>query len=155
MLAQQAWDVICAARILAARDDIDDQRVAVYGKGSVGLIAIVATALSDPINAVAVEGSIGSFRDAIADPLPQPLWAYAPNLLKVADLPQLLALCAPRPLLWLNAVDSTGSAIPADRAEQLFQPVLASYRATDAEDAAHAVLSDVPAEEVRRFLERE
>lgn len=102
LLAQQAWDVICAARYLAGRADVQREQIAVYGKGNVALIALVAGALSDEIHGLAIDGRLGSLLQAIGDPLPSPMWVYAPNLLKVADVPQLLALCAPRPLLWTN-----------------------------------------------------
>ncbi|NQT53791.1 acetylxylan esterase, partial [bacterium] len=104
LLAQQAWDVLCAVKIVGQRRDIDSRRVGVFGKGSVGLIAMLAGALSDDVAAVASDGAIGSFTHAIADPLPQPLWVYAPSILRVADVSQLAALCAPRPLLWANPV---------------------------------------------------
>jgi hypothetical protein len=106
LLAQQAWDVISAAQWLAKRQGF--QRVAVYGQGPMGLVAMLAVGLSDDIHALAVDQTVGSFVDMIADPLPQPLWAYAPSILKVADTAQLVALCAPRPVLCANPVNGSG-----------------------------------------------
>jgi hypothetical protein len=53
LLAQQAWDVLCAARYLKGRPDVAADRVALYAWGSVGLIATLAGALSDDTAAVA------------------------------------------------------------------------------------------------------
>ncbi len=103
LLAQQAWDVLCAARCLKARGA---ESVAVVARGSVGLIAALAGALSDDLCAGVIEGTMASLLYAIDDPLPLPQWAYAANLLKAADVPQLLALWAPRPLLWADPVGS-------------------------------------------------
>jgi cephalosporin-C deacetylase-like acetyl esterase len=125
LLAQQAWDVICAARYLAGRADVKREQIALYGKGNVGLITLVAGALCDGIHGIAIDGSLGSLLHTIADPLPSPMWVYAPNLLKVADVPQLLALCAPRPLLWTNP---TGMGQPT-KAGVGVQPAVASYQA--------------------------
>ncbi|TWU22981.1 Acetyl xylan esterase (AXE1) [Novipirellula galeiformis] len=138
LLAQQAWDVIVAARTLSGQDDFG--KVAVYGRGSAGLIAMLATALSDEIDAVVTEWTIASFVEAIADPLPQPMWAYAPNILKVADVSQLSALCAPRPLLWASPVDGKGKGMPEASSKQLFEPVLAGYQATAAKAAPQLIV---------------
>jgi len=77
---------------LAARPDVAPERISLCGRGKVGLIATLAGALSETPRATVVLGSLRGFLDAMADPLPQPLWAYAPHLLDVADVPQLEAL---------------------------------------------------------------
>lgn len=153
LLAQQAWDVLCAARVLAARKDVDARRIGLYGKGSVGLIATLAGALSEDIHAVISEGAIGSFAHAIADPLPQPLWVYAPHILKAADVPQLVALHAPRPFLWLNAVGIQRKPLPEGEFERLAKPAFASYRATGAEAALATGLNARPTARIVAFLE--
>jgi len=102
LLAQQAWDIISAASHLKARTDVARERVAVAARGKVGIVAILAGALSDELACGVVNGAPASYLDAIADPLPLPRWGYAANVLKVADIPQWVALWAPRPLLALN-----------------------------------------------------
>ncbi|WP_218932641.1 alpha/beta hydrolase [Roseimaritima multifibrata] len=134
LLAQQAWDVIVAARTLSDQEGLGE--VAVYGRGSSGLTALLAAALSDQIDAVVTERTLGSLVDAIADPLPQPLWVYAPNLLKVADVSQLAALCAPRPLLCVSPVDGEKKDLSESRIELLAAPVQAGYNAINATSAA-------------------
>ncbi len=146
LLAQQAWDALCAARALAQRDDIAPKRVAIYAKGNVGLIALVAAALDDQLAAVATEGTIDSLLDAMADPLPLPMWAYAPNLLRIANVPQLLALVAPRPLLWLNPIGEGGKPLKSEPTRQQFQPVAA------ANGAAQAIITDKPSDQILTFL---
>lgn len=130
LLAQQAWDVIATARTLSQQEGIG--KVTVYGRGSTGLIAILAAALSDEIDAVATQWTIASFVDAIADPLPQPMWAYAPSILKVADVPQLAAMCAPRPLLLADPVDGNKEVVSDASGKQLLETVIAGYAATAA-----------------------
>jgi len=110
LLGQQTWDVVAAANVLSRRDDVGP--VAVYARGNFALIGTLAAALSEEIDALVTERGLASLVSAIADPLPQPLWVYAPNLLKVADVSQIAALCAPRPLL---CVDSSQ---PEDDARQ-------------------------------------
>jgi len=130
LLAQQAWDVLCAARYLKARGT---ERVAVVARGAVGLIAALAGALSDDLGAGVVEGAMGGLALAIADPLPLPQWAYASNALKVADVPQWLALWAPRPLLWADTVGSARRPLSAEEAAKHLAPAAEGYRAANAE----------------------
>jgi len=92
LLAQQAWDVVAAMEYLAAQPDVEADRIALCGRGNVGLIATLAGALSDRPRAVVSAGSIASFSEALADPLPLPLWAYPSHILTVADVPQLDAM---------------------------------------------------------------
>jgi cephalosporin-C deacetylase-like acetyl esterase len=128
LLAQQAWDVICAADYLAARDDVDAAQIGLCARGEVGLIAALAAAWSDMFIAVAIDGAPGSYVGAIADPPPLPLWAYAPNLLKVADVPELLAAAAPRPLCWINPTNVV-EPVSQTEADRLAGPVKQAYRA--------------------------
>jgi hypothetical protein len=123
MLAQQAWDVGCAVRYLASREDVQADGIALYGRGSLGTTATLAGALFDSVAAIVAEESIGSFLDAIGDPLPQPLWIYAPNILKVADIPQLAALCPQDRLLWINPIGPGKTRLSEATAEELRQRV--------------------------------
>ncbi len=119
MLAQQAWDVMCAVRCLASREDIDGSHIAVYGCGNTGVIATLAGALTHDIAAAVAEGCAGSFVHTIADPLPNPRWIYAPNILEVADLAQLIALCANRRFLLVNPVGLNGAPLPEADVDKL------------------------------------
>ena len=114
LLAQQAWDAICAARYLKTRPDVAGDRVAAYAHGNVGLIATLAAALSHDLSAAATDGAPGSLVAAIADPLPLPQWAYAANVLKAADVPQWIALCARRPFLCVKPPAAGAPPPPAD-----------------------------------------
>ncbi|QEG38175.1 Alpha/beta hydrolase family protein [Roseimaritima ulvae] len=133
LLAQQAWDVIVAARTLSQQEGFGE--VAVYGRGSSGLTTLLAAALSDHLDAVVTERTLGSFVDAIADPLPQPQWVYAPNILKVADVSQLAALCAPRPLMFVSPVDDKQKELSEERRKRLLDTVQSGYNATSAKSA--------------------
>ncbi|MGQ9731217.1 MAG: alpha/beta hydrolase [Candidatus Zipacnadales bacterium] len=104
LLGQQAWDVIQAAEYLAQVQMVNRKRISVRANGPAGLIALLAAALSERFSEVTITGTIPSFLYAIEDTQPQPRWIFVPNLLKVADIPQLAALVAPRPLTFTHAV---------------------------------------------------
>ncbi|RKZ15354.1 hypothetical protein DRQ50_07605 [bacterium] len=138
LLAQQAWDIICAAKYLRT---LGFRQVGVVGNGRVGLIALTAAALSAEIDAVATRGSILGFRRTVADPLPEPLWTYASNILRVADVPHLAALVAPRPLLMVNPTVG-GRPLAARRIDQQIEPILRAYRGAAAEGRGTVLSSD-------------
>ncbi len=106
LLAQQVWDVMQAARYLGTVEGIDPERVSCYGCGAAGLIALFAAALSDEIGGAVTQGTITTYLDAIEDSQPQPRWIFAPSLLAAADIPQVAALIAPRPVVFASPVGS-------------------------------------------------
>ncbi len=95
---------------------------------------------------------MASLLDAIGDPLPLPQWAYAANVLKAADVPQWLALWAPRPLLWADAVGSNKRPLPPGEAAKRLAPALERYRAMAAEKWLWAAAQPPAAERVKAFL---
>jgi len=122
-----------AAKRLAKRAGITE--VACYGRGAAGLLALVAGALSDDVSRVAADGCLASYRYALEDSQPQPLWVFTPGLLEVADVPQLVALCAPKPTLLCNAVGYGRKALPKARAAQELRFARSTFELLDA--AAH------------------
>jgi dienelactone hydrolase len=89
--AGRVWDVIAAAKSLAG--SLNNQPllpVHVAGRGAAGIIAAYAAALSDDIAGVTIVSPPATHTDAAA---PQFL-----NVLRVCDIPDALALIAPRPL---------------------------------------------------------
>ncbi|MFP4058754.1 MAG: acetylxylan esterase [Candidatus Brocadiia bacterium] len=144
LLAQQAADVLAAARYLRRRDDVEGSPIAVYGRGRVGLVAVAAAALGDETGPLVAEGAPASLLRAIEDPLSQPLWAYPANVLQVADVPQMLAMAAPRPALLVNPVGYRARPLAAREAEKLLAPALGpcggAVRTETTDDPPSAVL---------------
>ena len=104
LLAQRVWDVMQAARFVAPRDDVDPKRIYCYGYDAAGLLALFATALDDTLAGAACDRTLASFAYAIENAQRQPLWVFAPNILKAADVPQVAALCLPKRVVCANPV---------------------------------------------------
>jgi hypothetical protein len=90
--AGRVWDVVAAARYLAANSATDgkNQPIHVAGKGSAGLLAAYAAVLDDVIASVKLVSPPATHMESSA---PQFL-----NVLRVCDVPDALGLIAPRPL---------------------------------------------------------
>ncbi len=128
LLAQRAWDVLQSVRFLRSPRGGGAADVRLYGRGSSGLLALLAAALGCPTEGVVTEGALASFRFALEDSQPQPLWVFAPGILETADIPQMAAVAAPVPL-WVLAPAGYGrKALPAAEAEAEFAPAAAAYR---------------------------
>ncbi len=90
-------------------------RVCVVGQKGFGDIALFAATCAPEIDAVVAEGALASYRDLL-DPALKPAGsAYVPNLLRRADVPELLGAIAPRKVVLLGTVNAAGQPIAADR----------------------------------------
>ncbi len=92
-----AWDARACIEWLYERPEVDPKSLAVLGEGDQGVVALLAAALDERVTATVADCSETTYRDGGAG-LP-----VIPNILRVADVPQLAALLAPRPL-WLYRV---------------------------------------------------
>jgi dienelactone hydrolase len=82
---------------LLEREEVDYRAVALLGEGDLGVAALLAGGLDERVSAVLADCCETTYRDG-GEGLPP-----IPNLLRVADVPQIASLVAPRPL-WLYRV---------------------------------------------------
>jgi cephalosporin-C deacetylase-like acetyl esterase len=127
LLAQRVWDVMQSVRFLRSAEAGEVAEVCLYGRGSSGLLGVFAAALGCPLARVVAEGTPASYRFALEDSQPQPIWVFAPGLLTVADVPQAVALAAPTPLALLDPVGYGRSPLPLPEASAELGPAAAAY----------------------------
>jgi len=92
-----AHDLRACVDWLLGREDVDRGAVTVLGDGDEGITALLAAALDERITATLADCCATTYRDG-GEGLP-----VIPNILRVADVPQIASLIAPRPL-WLYRV---------------------------------------------------
>ena len=141
-----AHDVSKCVDYLWGRGDVDRRRVAVVGVGDQGIVALLAAGLDERITAVAADCGDTTYRDG-GEGLP-----VIPNLLRVADTPQLAALVAPRPTLLFR--------VPPDRAGfaslRYFDGARRAFQALGAEPALTLrTTTDDPLPAVQAWLEKQ
>jgi len=127
ILAQRVWDVLQSASFLRSAKGGGASAVRLYGRGSSGLLTVLAAALGCPAERVVVDGALASYRYALENGQPQPLWVFAPGILEVADIPQAAALAAPTPLALLSPVGYGRKPLPLADALAEFAPAAAAY----------------------------
>jgi hypothetical protein len=141
-----ACDLSACIDYLWLRGDVDRRRVIVVGAGDQGIAALLAAGTDERITAVAADCGDTTYRDG-GDGLPM-----IPNLLRVADTPQLASLVAPRPTLLFR--------VPADRAGfaslRYFDGARRAFQALGAEDALTIrTTTDDPVPALQSWLEKQ
>jgi cephalosporin-C deacetylase-like acetyl esterase len=106
MFGRQVWDVVRALDWVESQPEINTSTVAVIGFGASGkklgaMLALYAGALDDRIRAVVAEGGLASYEEPLEWSWWFTHWFIPVFVTPYADVPQIAALVAPRPLAWV------------------------------------------------------
>ncbi len=106
-------DIRYATDFLASCKEVDPSRIAIVGRGRGALSAVLAASFDDRLGCVVADELVTSlvFDEEFVD---IGLEYLIPRILTVADMPQLLAHVAPRPLLIANPVDGRRRPVSID-----------------------------------------
>jgi len=118
IMSQWTFDVRCARDFLASRAEVNPKRISIAGRGRGALAALLAAAFDKRIRSVAVEEMLATwvFNEEFRD---IGLAYFVPRILTLADMPQLIACLAPRPVMIVNPVDGRRRRISGDEAPGL------------------------------------
>jgi len=98
LLGQWVFEVSCLLDWLAIQPGVDQRRIAIAGLGPAGVIALCVAGLDTRVTAAASNGAPVNYITDQAYGSFMPMGLLAPGILRVADIPQLAALMAPRKL---------------------------------------------------------
>lgn len=98
LVGMRVWDATRAIDVLTGLPDVDPDRIACVGLSWGGTHAMWTAALDERIAAAVISGAFGRLADSLIESAECPC-QYVPGLLRVADLPDIVSLIAPRPLL--------------------------------------------------------
>ncbi|MDQ3695544.1 MAG: dienelactone hydrolase family protein [Chloroflexota bacterium] len=104
LVGLRAWDAMRAIDYLQTLPHVDPARIGCIGFSWGGTHTMYTAALDDRVRVAVISGAFGSFKDALID-APECPCQYVPNLLQWADLADIVALIAPRPLLIEQGAD--------------------------------------------------
>ena len=126
-------DIRCATDFLTSRKEVDTARIAIVGRGCGALSAVLAASFDDRLHCVVADELLTSlvFEEEFVD---IGLAYMIPRILTVADMPQLLAHVAPRPLLVSNPVDGRHRAVSVDNCREKLRFTAAAYDVVGASD---------------------
>jgi len=124
-------DAQAAVDVLAARPEVDPERIGCVGNSYGGRTTMWITVFEERIKACIPAGCMNTFRERSLK-LSSCGIQYLPGLLRYGDVPEVFALIAPRPMQ-LHAGDEDGL-IPDDVRAQIESVVTNAYRQLDASD---------------------
>jgi hypothetical protein len=114
LLNQRVWDTIRCVDFLSDRyssaQQIDKGRIAVWGTGSLGLVALLATAIDRRLAGV-VARHLQSLEELMSSEGPISPMLFRHNLLESFDLPELADYINPRMAMLMIDDDEVGSAL--------------------------------------------
>jgi cephalosporin-C deacetylase-like acetyl esterase len=144
-----AWDLRACVDWLLEQEDVDPDGIALLGEGSHGVTALIAAGLDERITAVIADCCETTYRDG-GEGLP-----VIPNILRVADVPQLASLAAPRPV-WLYRVPEDRVGFPSRR---YYDWTRRTFQSLGEQEALHMTARGLPdpaalAEWLRRRMRR-
>lgn len=98
LTGQRVWDVRRAVDFIATQPGLDAGRIGCMGNSTGGTVSFYAACIEPRIGLAVVSCSFCTFADSWMS-LPHCACGYLPGILKVADMPDLAGLIAPRRLL--------------------------------------------------------
>jgi dienelactone hydrolase len=125
----RVWDIIRTVDYLTTRDDVDPERIGCMGISGGGLVCGFATAVDERIKASVVSGYVNTFRDSVMA-MHHCVDNFLPAMLDAAEMPSIIGLIAPRPLL-----------IEAGTRDPIF-PILAVRKAYALLESIYGVLGE-------------
>lgn len=94
----RVYETLRTIDYLQSRADVDEARIGLMGISGGGLIGSFAAAIDDRIKVAVISGYVNTFKGSIM-PIRHCVDNYIPGLLQHAEMPDLISLIAPRPLL--------------------------------------------------------
>ena len=94
----RVWDAMRSIDYLQSLPEVDSERIACIGLSWGGAWTVYTTALDDRVKVAVVSGYFGSFRDMLIE-RSCCICQYIPRIRLYADVSDIIALIAPRPLL--------------------------------------------------------
>ncbi len=139
LLGERVFDVDRAIDLLMTRDDVNKKRIGVMGNSGGGTISLFASALCSRVQFAMPSCFFCTFADSImsvyhcAD-------NYVPGLLPVAEMPDIMGLFAPRPVVLVAG--KTDPLFPLPAVKKAFTHLKKIYRSAGAVNRCHLIVGN-------------
>jgi dienelactone hydrolase len=136
MIGERVFDVDRGIDYLATRDDVDMKRIGIMGNSGGGTISVFSAALLPRISFAMPSCYFCTFRQSIMS-----IWHcvdnYVPGLLKYAEMPDVMGLFAPKPVVFVAGKEDP--LFPIEATRRAFRDLKRIYKAVGAENHCHLV----------------
>jgi dienelactone hydrolase len=125
------YDIIRTIDYLCTRKDVDSNRIGCMGISGGGLVCAFSSAIDERIKAAVVSGYSNTFRDSVMA-MHHCIDNFIPGILKHGEMPDIIGLIAPRPLL-MEAGD-VDNIFPIASSKKAYCQLQEIYTLLDAKD---------------------
>ncbi|MBP1964321.1 alpha/beta hydrolase family protein [Paenibacillus aceris] len=139
MAGYRVYETLRCVDYLLTRDDVDADRIGCMGISGGGLVCSFAAAVDDRISAAVVSGYANTFQASILS-IHHCIDNYIPGLSLIAEMPDLLGLIAPRPLL--IEAGKRDPIFPRHAALEAFEKIQSVYQLLEASENLELDLFD-------------
>lgn len=137
LIGERVYDVDRGIDYLASRGDADMSSIGVMGNSGGGTISLFSAALLSRIAFAMPSCYFCTFRDSIMS-IYHCMDNYIPGLLKVAEMPDILGLFAPKPVVIVAGEED--SIFPIKATRRAFRELQRIYHSYGAKDRCHLVV---------------
>ena len=139
IIGQRVFDVDRGLDFLETRDDVDWSRIGIMGNSGGGTISVFSAALLPRITHAMPSCYFCTFRDSIMS-IYHCADNYVPGLLRYAEMPDVMGLFAPRPVVVVCGAEDP--IFPLDATRRAFADLKTIYRSAGAPDRCHLVVGE-------------
>lgn len=135
ILGQRVWDLLRTLDYLQTRNDVDHQHIHGIGVQGAALGVLFSAVIDDRLHSLLLDKPPATYSSLVTSPaysLDFSWFLY--GVLKECDLPDLLALTAPRKCWVLNAADAQGYPLAESEVAALYQRPSETFRKSGAGD---------------------
>jgi len=139
LIGERVFDVDRGIDYLQTRDDVDMKHIGVMGNSGGGTIGLFAAALLPRIAFAMPSCYFCTFADSIMS-IYHCADNYVPNILKYAEMPDVMGLFAPKPVVLVAGKDDP--IFPLKGVRKAFRQLKEIYKAAGAPDKCHLVIGN-------------
>jgi cephalosporin-C deacetylase-like acetyl esterase len=145
IIGQQTWEILGCLDYLNHRQDVDNNRIALFATGFTGLPGMMAAALDERIKAVLLNRTLVNLESIVAsEQYHLPLSDVAFGILRKFDLPGVCSAIAPRPVWLLNTAGPQDEGLALDETRRHYEVAERAYRDAGQQDRLMFRVDDAP-----------
>ncbi len=138
MVGMRALDISRGVDLLAARQEVDRDKIYGYGKDGGAVPLLYASVLDDRIRKVILQGMLVSYESVVNHRVHRQVLAdIVPGALRFYDLPDLVSALGPRDVWIVSGTDPLGHPLAANEVKKEYNRVVDAFRHAGAEGAIH------------------
>ncbi len=125
ILGMRVYDVIRTLDYLVNRPDVSNSNISCWAEDEACLVALFATALDERIRSLTLERSLATWESS--DGFSYSPSIFPPNILKYADIPEVIALVAPRQVTLIDPLSPQRRRLTLNNALEIFSFTIKVY----------------------------